>query len=120
VLLLAFLLLTAFLLLIASLLILVAYFSRWLYILDYRMRHIILLDYGHRTVIFFCYQTIGILNNYCLGDFNKLLDYRISDQGLNLSNFRISASEKTIGCPPLVKFAFKKERPLVADPLITS
>jgi hypothetical protein len=37
-LLLAFLLLTAFLLLIASLLILVAYFSRWLYILDYRMR----------------------------------------------------------------------------------
>ncbi len=57
-LLLAFLLLMAFLLLLASLLIHVAYFSRWLYILDYRMRHITLLDYDHRTVIFY------LLSNY--------------------------------------------------------
>jgi hypothetical protein len=29
------------------------------------------------------------------------MDYRISDQGLNLSDYRISDLEKTIGCPPL-------------------
>ncbi len=31
----------------------------------------------------------------------KLSDYRISDQGLNLSDHRISDSEKTSSCPPL-------------------
>jgi hypothetical protein len=39
---------------------------------------------------------------YRFGEFKKLLDYRISDQGLNLSDNRISDSEKTIGCPPLL------------------
>jgi hypothetical protein len=31
------------------------------------------------------------------------LDYRISDQGLNLSDYLISDSEKTICCPPLTE-----------------
>jgi hypothetical protein len=38
---------------------------------------------------------------YRIGEFKKLLHYRISDQGLNLSDYWLSDSEKTIGCPPL-------------------
>jgi hypothetical protein len=34
-----------------------------------------------------------------IGEFKKLSEYRISDLGLNLSDYRISDSEKTIGCP---------------------
>ena len=37
-----------------------------------------------------------------IGKFKKFLDYRISDLGLNLSDYRISDSEKTNGFPPLV------------------
>ncbi len=54
------------------------------------------------------YRTIGLwlsdcnfflLSNYRnieyrIGELTKLLDYRISDQGLNLSDYRISESEK--------------------------
>jgi hypothetical protein len=44
-----------------------------------------------------------LLSNYRnienrIGKFKKLLDYRISDLGLNLSEYRISDSEKTIDC----------------------
>jgi len=60
------------------------------------MRHIRLLDF--RTVIFFCYQTIGILN---IGLEHPESDNRISDQSLNQSDYRISDSQKIIGCPPL-------------------
>jgi hypothetical protein len=51
-------------------------------------------DYGYRTVIFLCYRTIGISN--IVFQFKKVSDYRISDQGLNLSDYWISDSEKTI------------------------
>jgi hypothetical protein len=46
---------------------------------------------------FFCYRTI----EYRTGKFEKLADYRISDQCLNLSDYQISDSQKTIGCPHL-------------------
>ncbi len=63
------------------------------------------------------YRTIGLwlsdcnifpLSNYWnieyrIGEFKELLDYRISDQGLNLSDYLIWDSEKTIGCPPLTE-----------------
>jgi hypothetical protein len=39
---------------------------------------------------------------YRIGELKKPSDYRISDQGLNLSDYRITDSEKTIGCPPLL------------------
>jgi hypothetical protein len=44
---------------------------------------------------FFFYQNI----EYRTGEFEKLSDYRISDQGLNLSDYR--NYKKTIGCPAL-------------------
>ncbi len=69
------------------------YFSWWLC----RMRHMALSDYGFQSVIFFCYRTIGKSNiEYRIGEFKKLSDYQISDQGLNLSDYRILDSEKTI------------------------
>ncbi len=46
---------------------------------------------------FFCYQTIWISNIWMANSRN----YRISDQGLSLSDYPISDSQKTIGCPPL-------------------
>ncbi len=63
-------------------------FTYWIVFMRLRYYTIRQSDYGYRTVIFFCYQTIGL-----------------SDQGLNLSDYRISDSEKTSGChecPPLV------------------
>jgi hypothetical protein len=39
---------------------------------------------------------------YRIGEFKKVSDYRISDQGLNLWDYWISDSKKTIGCPPLL------------------
>ncbi len=56
-----------------------------------------LSDYGYRTVIYFCYRTIGI----SYWRIQETIDYWIWDQGLNLSDYRISDSEKTISCPPL-------------------
>ncbi len=63
---------------------------------------------GHRTIglklldnRFFLlsnYRTI----EYRTGKFEKLSDYGISDQGHNLSDYQISDSQKTIGCPPLL------------------
>jgi hypothetical protein len=49
---------------------------------------------------FFRYRTIGISNIILDNSDNGL--YRISDQGLNLSDYRISDSEKTSVCPPLI------------------
>jgi hypothetical protein len=36
-----------------------------------------------------------------IGQFKKLSDYRISDQGLNVSDYRILHSAKISGCPSL-------------------
>jgi hypothetical protein len=38
---------------------------------------------------------------YQIGEFEKLSDYQISDQGPSLSDYWISDSQKTSGCPPL-------------------
>jgi hypothetical protein len=43
---------------------------------------------------------------YRIGEFKKLLEYRISNLGLNLSDYRISDSEKFIGCQPLLSTHF--------------
>jgi hypothetical protein len=53
------------------------------------MKHITLSDYQTMAikVYFFCYLTIGNIK-YRIGEFKKLLDYHISDQG---------ASYRTIG-----------------------
>ncbi len=50
---------------------------------------------------FFLLSNYGNIE-YRIGVFKKLWDYQILDQGLNLSHYRISDSEKTIGCPPLL------------------
>jgi hypothetical protein len=50
------------------------------------------------------YQTI----KYGTGVFEKLSDFRISDQGHNLSDYRILDSQKTMGCPPLILRSRKK------------
>jgi hypothetical protein len=71
------------------------------------MRQIRLSDYRTMSIRLYC--NIFLLSNYWnieyrIGEFKKLTDYRISDQGLNLSDYLIiliSDSEKTIGCPPL-------------------
>ncbi len=52
------------------------------------------------------YGNFFLLSNYlnikyCIGEFKKLSDYGIPDQGLNLSDYWILDSEKTIVCPPL-------------------
>jgi hypothetical protein len=44
---------------------------------------------------------------YRIGEFKKLSDYRILDQGLNLSDNRISDSENTSVCPPLLLYTKK-------------
>jgi hypothetical protein len=49
---------------------------------------------------FFCYHDYRNIE-YQIGKFKKLSDYMISDLGLNLSDYQITDSEKTIGCPPL-------------------
>ncbi len=43
---------------------------------------------------------------YRIGEFKKLSDCPISDQNLDLFDYRISDSEKTIGCPPLAILHF--------------
>ncbi len=49
------------------------------------------------------FAAIGLLEYRILdGKFKKLSDYRITDLGLNLSDYQISDSEKSIGCPLLV------------------
>jgi hypothetical protein len=46
--------------------------------LDCRIRRITLSDYGYRTVIFFCYQTIGISNIVLTNSRNyRAIGYRI-------------------------------------------
>jgi hypothetical protein len=60
--------------------------------IDYRTMAIILLFF-----LLSDYRNI----EYRIGEFKKLSNYRISDLGFNISDYRISDSEKTIGCPPL-------------------
>jgi hypothetical protein len=64
------------------------------------MRRVTLSDYGYRTVIFLLSNYRNI--EYRIGEFKKLWDYWISHQGLKLSEYRISDTENTIGCPPLL------------------
>ncbi len=59
-------------------------------------------DYSYQTVFFFWYRTMYWNIEFRIGEFKKLSDYRISDQGLNLSDFQILDFEKTISCPPLL------------------
>jgi hypothetical protein len=88
-----------FLLLLASLHFLVSLFYLVaLHVTDYKT--IKLSDYGFRIVIFFLLSDYRNVE-YRIGELKKPSDYRISDLGLNLSDYRISDSEKTIGCPPL-------------------
>jgi hypothetical protein len=62
---------------------------------------------GHRTIGLWLSEChFFLLSNYqnieyCIGQLKKVSDYQILDQGLNLSDYRISDSEKTSGCPPL-------------------
>jgi hypothetical protein len=49
-----------------------------------------LTDYGYWTVFFSAIE----LSEYQIGKLKKLADYPILDQGLNLSDYRISDSEK--------------------------
>jgi hypothetical protein len=100
-----FLLLMAFLLLLASLLIRPCY-SWWLYILDCTMVHIT-ISIG---LLFFLLSNYRNIENR-IGKFKKLLDYRISDLSLNLSDYRISDSEKIIDCPPM-QFGCRFVQPL--------
>jgi hypothetical protein len=70
----------------------------------FRMRHI-----NYRTIgLWLSDCNFFLLSNYWyrnieyrIAEFKKLSDYRISDQDLNLSDYRILDSEKTtrIGCP---------------------
>jgi hypothetical protein len=62
--------------------------------------HVRLSVFGYETVIF---SAIGLSEYRILdwGNLEKLTDYRISDQGLNLTDYQISDLQKTIGCPPL-------------------
>ncbi len=66
------------------------------------MRHITRIsDYrtmAIKLLFLFCYKNI----EYRIGEFKKLSDNRISDLGLNLPDYQILDSEKTIGCSPLV------------------
>ncbi len=67
------------------------------------MRHIIILsDFRTMAIGLFFFLLSNYWNiQYRIGEFKKLSEYQISDLGLNLSDYRISDSEKTIGCPPL-------------------
>ncbi len=62
---------------------------------------------GHRTIgLWLSDCHFFLLSNYqnikyCIGQLKKVPDYQISDQGLNLLDYRISDSEKTSGCTPL-------------------
>jgi hypothetical protein len=58
-----------------------------------------ILGFIYRTVILFYILSEYRNIEYRTGEFNKLsINYRMSDQGLNLSDYRISDSAKTIGC----------------------
>ncbi len=70
-------------------------FTYW--ILEWDILIIELSDYGYQTVIFFCYRTIGISNIVLANSRN----YRPIGYWIKASVYRISDSEKTIGCPPL-------------------
>jgi hypothetical protein len=65
------------------------------------MRHITLSDCN-----FFLLSNYRNVE-YHIGKFKKLWDYLITDQGLNLADYRISDSEQTISCPPLEIRGFK-------------
>jgi hypothetical protein len=60
-----------------------------------------LSDYGYRIVIFFLLSDYRNIE-YQIGEFKKLSDNGIFDLGLNLLDYQILDSEKTISCPPLV------------------
>jgi hypothetical protein len=62
-----------------------------------------LSDYRTMAIVMQFFRLLNYQNiEYRIDEFKKLLDYRISDQGLNLSDYRISDSEKTVGCSPLI------------------
>ncbi len=74
-----------------------------------------IFTYCVETCEYICHRTLGLrlwnwslfllLNyrtiKYWTGKFEKPSDYQISDQGHSLSDYRISNSPKTMGCPPL-------------------
>ncbi len=69
------------------------------------MRCITLSDYQTLAIELYFFLLLNDWNiEYRIGEFKKLSDYQISDQGLNLSDYRIS--EKTIGCPPRVLWQY--------------
>jgi hypothetical protein len=63
---------------------------------------ITLLGYRTPAIGLFIFSAIG-LSEYRISDWRipDYSDYRTSDQGYNLSDYRILNSHKTIGCPPL-------------------
>jgi hypothetical protein len=62
---------------------------------------------SHRTIgLWLLDCNFFLLSNYRnieyrIGQLKKVSDYQISDQGLNLSDYWISDSENTSGCPPI-------------------
>ncbi len=60
----------------------------------------------YRNTAFGLYCFAIELSEYRISYWRIQETIRLSDQGLNLSDYRISDSEKTIGCPPLLKSQF--------------